>query len=85
MDIETRLSNLENLVHSLIAREDNTKKYTDWDIEANSVRIGANETALNEESTALEDAVCELSESTENSIASLEQALCDLSEEIGGQ
>lgn len=31
-----------------------------------------------------EDAVCELSETTEESIAALEQAICDLSEEIGG-
>lgn len=31
-----------------------------------------------------EDAVCELSETTEDSIAALEQAICDLSEEIGG-
>lgn len=31
-----------------------------------------------------EDAVCELSETTEDSIADLEQAICDLSEEIGG-
>lgn len=30
-----------------------------------------------------EDAVCELSENTEDSIAALEQAICDLSEEIG--
>lgn len=29
-----------------------------------------------------EDAVCELSEDTEESIAALEQAICDLSEEI---
>lgn len=32
-----------------------------------------------------EDAVCELSESTEESIAALEQAICDLSEEVGGK
>lgn len=37
------------------------------------------------EDIALEDAVCELSESTDTSVAALEQALCDLSEEIGGQ
>lgn len=30
-----------------------------------------------------EDAICELSETTETSIAELEQAICDLSEEIG--
>lgn len=29
-----------------------------------------------------EDAVCELSETTEMSIADLEQAICDLSEEV---
>lgn len=29
-----------------------------------------------------EDAICELSETTETSIADLEQAICDLSEEI---
>ena len=73
------------MLAALIKREDNTKTYTDWDIDANRIRIGATETALSEESTAVEDAVCELSETTEESIASLEQALCDLSEEIGGQ
>ena len=31
-----------------------------------------------------EDAMCELSETTDQSIAELEQAICDLSEEIGG-
>ena len=32
-----------------------------------------------------ENAVCELSEATEESLSALEQAICDLSEEIGGE
>lgn len=40
--------------------------------------------AIDKGITDNEDAVCELSETTEDSIAALEQAICDLSEEIGG-
>lgn len=39
-----------------------------------------NETNINN----CEDATCELSETTEESVAALEQAICDLSEEIFG-
>ena len=42
-------------------------------IDANTVGVAGNE-----------DAVCELSELVDASIAELEQAICDLSEEIGG-
>lgn len=85
MTIEQRLTNLENLVASLVRREDNTKFYTDASIESHNVRITETSEEMHAEDSALEDAVCELSESTDTSIAALEQALCDLSEEIGGQ
>lgn len=87
MDIETRLTNLENLVTALSKKIDNIKFYQDADnagmrqtennqavqIDANTVGVAGNE-----------DAVCELSEVVDTSIAELEQAICDLSEEIGG-
>lgn len=44
-----------------------------------SALISSNKTGV----AGAEDAVCELSENTEESIAALEQAICDLSEEIG--
>jgi len=44
-----------------------------------SALISSNKTGV----AGTEDAVCELSENTEESIAALEQAICDLSEEIG--
>lgn len=39
MDIEKRLSNLENLVNALSKKIDNTKFYTDADIEGNKQSI----------------------------------------------
>ena len=42
-------------------------------VDANTVGVAGNE-----------DAICELSELVDESIAELEQAICDLSEEIGG-
>lgn len=84
MDIEKRLSNLENMVCALSNKVDRIKFYTDSDTNGNSVAISNNADEMRTEDSALEDAMCELSESTDTSIASLEQALCDLSEEIGG-
>lgn len=46
-----------------------------------SALVSANKSGIE----GAEDAVCELSESTDESIAALEQAICDLSEEIGGE
>lgn len=43
-----------------------------------SAIVSSNKTGV----AGAEDAVCELSESTDESIAALEQAICDLSEEI---
>lgn len=43
-----------------------------------SALVSSNKTGV----AGAEDAVCELSESTDESIAALEQAICDLSEEI---
>lgn len=85
MNLEERVNNLETMVTSLVNKLNNTKFYTDASIESHNVRITAASDEMHTEDSALEDAVCELSETTEGNIAALEQALCDLSEEIGGQ
>lgn len=71
-----------------VTREMDGMTYEAWEYE--ECKMSHNEyenylTAMLMQSTAqIEDAVCELSEITEDSIAALEQAICDLSEEIGG-
>ena len=81
ISIEERVSKLEKLVYALISKVDTITYYQNAANVSDNVKIGN----VKSDSMAVEDAVCELSETTEESVASLEQALCDLSEEIGGQ
>ena len=68
--------------------DDNGEKYFDWYIidshktEKDYFRPAQPE--INQGIADAQDATCELSETTEDSIAALEQAICDLSEEIFG-
>ena len=63
-------------------------RYTDWyEIDSHTTEkdyFRPAQPEINQGIADAQDATCELSESTEESIASLEQAICDLSEEIFG-
>lgn len=81
--LEARLDNLQRAFEQamknqvpLTAKTDNA----DGKIPAMDKQIADNTKGH----AANEDAICEMSETTEDSIAALEQAICDLSEEIGG-
>lgn len=72
-----------------VEKEQNGQTYEVWEYDEAQVPmsdfaaiasalVSSNKTGV----AGAEDAVCELSESTDESIAALEQAICDLSEEI---
>ena len=77
--LETRVDALvESLAHM---QKNQTSVTVKADASSNKIpQIDANTEGV----VGNEDAVCELSELVDASIAELEQAICDLSEEIGG-
>lgn len=84
--MEERIKALEEridaLVESLTQMQKNQTPVT-AKAEASSVKIPQIDANTNGIADS-EDALCELAENVETSIAQIEQAICDLSEDIGG-
>lgn len=86
MTTEKRLDILEKRVNAIFDIVNRDKFYTDADISGTRQGISNNSADIVqniENISQNEDAVCELSETTEASLTELEQAICDLSEEMG--
>ena len=83
MDIETRLTNLENLVQALIAKVDNITFYQKADTASERIGISNNSTGVAENDSAICD-VAELSDVNSQAIDDLAEMIDDLESRVSG-
>ena len=81
MDIETRLTNLENLVYALVAKIDNINFYQKADTASERIGISTNSAGVAENDSAICD-VADLSDVNSQAIDDLAEMVDELSNKV---